>query len=55
LARRAGQAASTVGASLEEAALTTKIKAKMALDDVVESTLDRCDDARYHRHVERYR
>jgi osmotically-inducible protein OsmY len=34
---KAGQAASTVGATLEEAALTTKIKAKMALDDVVKA------------------
>ena len=31
-------AANTVGATLEEAALTTKIKAKMALDDMVKAT-----------------
>ena len=37
IGEKAGQAASTVGASLEEAALTTKIKAKMALDDVVKA------------------
>jgi hyperosmotically inducible periplasmic protein len=34
---QAGVAASTVGATLEEAALTTKIKAKMALDDSVKA------------------
>ena len=34
---QAGVAASTVGATLEEAALTTKIKAKMALDDMVKA------------------
>jgi hyperosmotically inducible protein len=34
---KAGVAASAVGATLEEAALTTKIKAKMALDDVVKA------------------
>ena len=32
---QAGRAASTVEATLDEAALTTKIKAKMALDDAV--------------------
>jgi osmotically-inducible protein OsmY len=37
IGERAGVAASTVGATLEEAALTTKIKAKMALDDVVKA------------------
>jgi hyperosmotically inducible protein len=34
---KAGVAASAVGATLEEAALTTKIKAKMALDDAVKA------------------
>ena len=34
---KAGEAATTVGATLEEAALTTKIKAKMALDDTVKA------------------
>jgi hyperosmotically inducible periplasmic protein len=34
---KAGVAASKVQASLDEAALTTKIKAKMALDDVVKA------------------
>lgn len=37
LGEKAGVAASTVGATLEEAALTTKIKAKMALDDTVKA------------------
>jgi len=37
IGEKAGVAASTVGATLEEAALTTKIKAKMALDDVVKA------------------
>jgi|SRR5215203_1129546 len=37
IGEKAGVAASTVGASLEEAALTTKIKAKMALDDMVKA------------------
>ena len=37
IGEKAGEAASTVGATLEEAALTTKIKAKMALDDVVKA------------------
>ncbi len=37
IGEKAGEAASTVGAQLEEAALTTKIKAKMALDDVVKA------------------
>jgi osmotically-inducible protein OsmY len=35
IGEKAGVAASTVGTTLEEAALTTKIKAKMALDDLV--------------------
>jgi osmotically-inducible protein OsmY len=35
IGEKAGTAADSVGASLEEAALTTKIKAKMALDDAV--------------------
>jgi hyperosmotically inducible protein len=39
IGEKAGVAASTVGASLEEAALTTKIKAKMALDDMVKARL----------------
>ena len=34
---QAGRAASTVEATLDEAALTTKIKAKMALDDAVKA------------------
>ena len=38
IGEKAGEAASTVGATLEEAALTTKIKAKMALDDVVKAS-----------------
>ena len=37
IGEKAGVAASTVGATLDEAALTTKIKAKMALDDVVKA------------------
>ena len=37
IGEKAGEAASTVGATLEEAALTTKIKAKMALDDMVKA------------------
>jgi osmotically-inducible protein OsmY len=37
IGEKAGVAASTVGSTLEEAALTTKIKAKMALDDVVKA------------------
>jgi hyperosmotically inducible protein len=37
IGEKAGQAASTVGASLEEAALTTNINAKKALDDVVKA------------------
>ena len=37
IGEKAGVAASTVGATLEEAALTTKIKAKMALDDLVKA------------------
>jgi hyperosmotically inducible protein len=37
LGEKAGVAASTVGATLEEAATTTKIKAKMALDDLVKA------------------
>jgi osmotically-inducible protein OsmY len=37
IGEKAGVAASTVGATLEEAALTTKIKAKMALDDSVKA------------------
>jgi osmotically-inducible protein OsmY len=37
IGEKAGVAASTVGATLEEAALTTKIKAKMALDDMVKA------------------
>ena len=37
IGEKAGAAASTVGATLEEAALTTKIKAKMALDDMVKA------------------
>jgi hyperosmotically inducible protein len=37
IGEKAGEAASTVSATLEEAALTTKIKAKMALDDVVKA------------------
>jgi hyperosmotically inducible protein len=35
IGEKAVVAASTVGTTLEEAALTTKIKAKMALDDLV--------------------
>jgi hyperosmotically inducible protein len=38
LGEKAGVAASTVGATLEEAATTTKIKAKMALDDLVKAS-----------------
>lgn len=38
IGEKAGVAASTVGATIEEAALTTKIKAKMALDDVVKAS-----------------
>jgi osmotically-inducible protein OsmY len=37
IGEKAGTAASTVTATLEEAALTTKIKAKMALDDLVKA------------------
>ena len=37
IGEKAGVAASTVGSTLEEAALTTKIKAKMALDDAVKA------------------
>ena len=37
IGEKAGAAASEVGATLEEAALTTKIKAKMALDDLVKA------------------
>src|SRR5262245_23218877 len=37
IGEKAGEAASTVGTTLEEAALTTKIKAKMALDDMVKA------------------
>jgi osmotically-inducible protein OsmY len=37
IGEKAGVAASTVGATLDEAALTTKIKAKMALDDLVKA------------------
>ena len=37
IGEKAGEAATTVGATLEEAALTTKIKAKMALDDLVKA------------------
>ena len=37
IGEKAGAAASEVSATLEEAALTTKIKAKMALDDVVKA------------------
>ena len=37
IGEKAGTAAGTVGATLEEAALTTKIKAKMALDDAVKA------------------
>jgi osmotically-inducible protein OsmY len=37
IGEKAGVAATTVGATLEEAALTTKIKAKMALDDTVKA------------------
>jgi hyperosmotically inducible protein len=37
IGEKAGEAASTVGSTLEEAALTTKIKAKMALDDLVKA------------------
>jgi osmotically-inducible protein OsmY len=37
IGEKAGVAASTVGATIEEAALTTKIKAKMALDDAVKA------------------
>ena len=37
IGEKAGEAANTVGATLEEAALTTKIKAKMALDDMVKA------------------
>jgi hyperosmotically inducible protein len=37
IGEKAGVAASTVGATLEEAAVTTKIKAKMALDDLVKA------------------
>ena len=41
IGEKAGVAASTVGATIEEAALTTKIKAKMALDDAVKArTID---------------
>lgn len=38
IGEKAGEAASTVGSTLEEAALTTKIKAKMALDDTVKAS-----------------
>jgi hyperosmotically inducible protein len=37
IGEKAGTAANTVSATLEEAALTTKIKAKMALDDLVKA------------------
>ena len=37
IGEKAGVAASTVGQTLEEAALTTKIKAKMTLDDLVKA------------------
>ena len=37
IGEKASTAASTVSATLEEAALTTKIKAKMALDDLVKA------------------
>jgi hyperosmotically inducible protein len=37
IGEKAGAAASAVGATFEEAALTTKIKAKMALDDLVKA------------------
>jgi len=37
IGEKAGVAASTVGQTLEEAALTTKIKAKMTLDDMVKA------------------
>jgi osmotically-inducible protein OsmY len=37
IGEKAGEAANTVGSTLEEAALTTKIKAKMALDDLVKA------------------
>ena len=37
IGEKAGEAVSTVGSTLEEAALTTKIKAKMALDDLVKA------------------
>ncbi len=37
IGEKAGRAASTVEATLDEAALTTKIKAKMALDDAVKA------------------
>jgi len=37
IGEKAGEAASNVSATLEEAALTTKIKAKMALDDMVKA------------------
>jgi hyperosmotically inducible protein len=37
IGEKAGEAATTVGSTLEEAALTTKIKAKMALDDMVKA------------------
>jgi len=37
IGEKAGVAATTVGATLEEATLTTKIKAKMALDDQVKA------------------
>ena len=37
IGEKAGAAASEVSATLEEAALTTKIKAKMTLDDVVKA------------------
>jgi osmotically-inducible protein OsmY len=37
IGEKAGVAASTVGQTIEEAALTTKIKAKMALDDLVKA------------------
>src|SRR5262245_14218823 len=37
IGEKAGVAATTVGQTLEETALTTKIKAKMALDDVVKA------------------
>ena len=37
IGEKAGAAAASVGATIDEAALTTKIKAKMALDDLVKA------------------